>query len=217
VKPVVALDIDGTLLDYHGHFEAFAAQYFGFDKSPKAVTGGYDARLPFHKYLGVSKIRYRQCKLAYRRGELKRSLPLLPPPFPQARELTLALKKMGMEVWLCTTRPYLSHDLVDEATRHNLRRNGVGYNGIVWGEHKYRELVRRVGLEWVVAAIDDLPEMCTQAASLGIPTAFAFRPHNKLQYAALPGRPWPAIETHEETLEWITDQFDKWKTQRPSR
>jgi hypothetical protein len=84
VKPVVALDIDGTLLNYHSHFEAFAKQYFGIRADAYLSEGGYDARLPFYKYLGVSKVSYRKCKLAYRRGELKRSLPLLPPPLPQA-------------------------------------------------------------------------------------------------------------------------------------
>lgn len=213
MKPVVALDIDGTLLDYHAHFARFAAQYFGRDINPY----GYDARLAFPKYLGVSKTAYRQCKLAYRRGQLKRSLPLLPLPFPQANALTKTLRRWGCAVWLCTTRPYLSHDEVDDATRHNLRRNGVAYDGIIWGEHKYRELVRTVGADRVVAVLDDLPEMCRQAENLGLATAFAFRPHNARQYGALNapgGAPWPALETHEETLGWLRVQLDKWKAEQ---
>lgn len=213
VRPVVALDIDGTLVDYHHHFEAFAAQYFGMTDSPRAVNGGYDARMPFYKYLGVSKAAYRRCKLAYRRGELKRSVPLLSPPLPQANELTKTLRRWGCEVWLCTTRPYLSHDLVDDATRHNLRRHGVMYNGILWGEHKYRELVRAVGSDRVIAVLDDLPEMCEQAERLGLPVGFALRPHNVLQYVAL-GRKWPAVDTHAKTLEWLSISLDKWKRNR---
>jgi phosphoglycolate phosphatase-like HAD superfamily hydrolase len=214
VKPVVALDIDGTLVDYHSHFESFAAQYFGFAKSPKAVMGGYDARLPFHKYLGVSKTAYRKCKLAYRRGELKRSVPLLPRPLPQAPELTRVLRRWGVDVWLCTTRPYLSHSEVDDATRHNLRRHGIQYQGIIWGEHKYRELVRTVGGDRVAAVLDDLPEMCRQADGLGLSTGFALRPHNVRQYATLgwpSGWPWLALENHDDTLAWLREQLDKWK------
>jgi hypothetical protein len=166
-----------------------------------------------HKHIGVSKESYRKCKMAYRRGELKRSLPPLPPPLPQAGEFTRQLRRWGCDVWLCTTRPYLSYDVVDDATRHNLRRNGVVYQGLIWGEHKYRELVRTVGRDRVAAVLDDLPEMCRQAERLKLPVAFALRPHNRLQYAAL-GWPWPAVENELETLAWMRVQLDKWKAQQ---
>lgn len=216
VRPVIALDIDGTLLDYHRHFESFAAQYFGMSYSPKALTGGYDARMTFAKYLGVSKTAYRRCKLAYRRGELKRSLPLLCRPYPDASELTGTLRRWGVDVWLCTTRPYLSHDSVDDATRHNLRRNGVRYQGLIWGEHKYRELVHTVGRERIVGVLDDLPEMCQQAERLGLRTAFARRAHNERQletYAVNGVYPWAVAETHEDTLalfkRWLNEYRGK--------
>lgn len=211
MKPVVALDLDGTLLDYYPHFLRFAANYLGtWDPDEPAYYEEYDARIPLHKYLRISKTTYRQCKLAYRRGQMKRSLPALPPPFPQAAELTRQLRRWGCDIWLCTTRPYLSHDEVDEATRHNLRRHGVQYQGIIWGEHKYRSLVRTVGGNRVAAVLDDLPEMCRQAEALGLPVAFALRPHNGQQYAALqPG--WPWLTTHTETLNWFRKQLDNWK------
>lgn len=203
MKPVIALDIDGTLLAYHEHFLRFAAGYFGHDPEDPGYLD-YDARLPLHKHLRVSKVSYRKCKLAYRRGQLKRSLPKLPEPYPQADELTRTLRRWGCDVWLCTTRPYLSHDEVDDATRHNLRRNGVVYQGIIWGEHKYRELVRTVGKHRIVGVLDDLPEMCRQASDLGLPTAFAVRPHNERQLRALSvgGQfaPWATARTHEDTL-----------------
>lgn len=211
MKPVVALDIDGTLVDYHSHFAAFARQYFG--RRP-AYEEPYDARMPFYKYLGVSKSAYRKCKLAYRRGELKRSLPLLPAPFPQADDLTRQLRRWGVDIWLCTTRPYLSHSEVDDATRHNLRRNGVAYQGIIWGEHKYRELVRTVGGNRVVAVLDDLPDMCRQAEALGLPVAFALRQHNERQWATIEASNrarWGSVRTHEETVDWLREQLDKWK------
>lgn len=212
MKPVVALDLDGTLLDYHRHFTAFAEQYFGKPVDDVQFSGGYDARMPFYKYLGVSKTSYRQCKLAYRRGQLKRSLPLLPPPLPQGDELTRTVRRWGCDIWLCTTRPYLSHDEVDDATRHNLRRNGVQYQGLIWGEHKYRELVRTVGGDRVVAVLDDEPTQCLRAEALGLPVGFALRPHNYKQFTMLhSGTLYPAYETHEETLGWLRMQLDKWK------
>jgi len=211
MRPVIALDIDGTLLDYHGHFTRFANGYFAIDADPH----GYDARLPFYKYLGVSKTAYRKCKLAYRRGELKRSLPPLEAPYPDARALTKTMRGWGCDIWLCTTRPYLSHDSVDEATRHNLRRNGVVYQGIIWGEHKYRELVREVGRDRIVGVLDDLPEMCNQATALGLRTAFAIRDYNLRQWRALGGvtLPWAPAQTHEDTLAlfkyWLNEYKEK--------
>lgn len=212
-KPVIALDIDGTLVDYHRHFLRFAALYFAHDPDDPGYLD-YDARMPLHKHLGVSKIRYRKCKLAYRRGEMKRSLPLLPAPYPQAGDLTHTLRRWGVDVWLCTTRPYLSHDEVDDATRHNLRRNGVAYQAIIWGEHKYRELVRDVGKARVVGVLDDLPEMCNQASALGLRTAFALRDHNQRQlvtYGVSGVYPWAIAQTQEDTLALFRGWLDQWK------
>lgn len=214
MKPVIALDIDGTLVDYHRHFLRFAAGFFGHDPDDPGYLD-YDARLPMAQHLHVSKARYRECKLAYRRGQLKRSLPLLDPPYPNARALTVTLRRWGVDVWLCTTRPYLSHDEVDNATRHNLRRNGVMYQGLIWGEHKYRELVRTVGKERVVGVLDDLPEMCAQAEKLGLRTAFALRPHNAKQYAAL--GLWGRLEaaaTHDDTVDVLRRWLNEWKDAR---
>lgn len=210
VRPVVALDLDGTLLDYYPHFLRFAAMYFGTWDPDEPSFYDYDARIPLHSYLRVSKTSYRQCKLAYRRGQMKRSLLMLPHPFPQAGALTRHLRRWGCDVWLCTTRPYLSHDEVDDATRHNLRRNGVVYQGIIWGEHKYRELVRTVGRNRIAAVVDDLPDMCRQAETLGLPVGFALRPHNDRQYSSLGAR-WPKVVHHEDTLVWLREQLDKWK------
>ena len=210
MKPVIALDLDGTLLDYYPHFLRFASGYFGRWFEPD----GYDARISLAKYLGVSKQSYRQCKLAYRRGQLKRSLPALPLPLPQINELTHTVRRWGVDIWFCTTRPYLSHDEVDDATRHNLRRNGAVYQGIIWGEHKYRELVRTVGGNRVAAVLDDLPEQCRRAEALGLPTGFAFRPHNERQYRTDISNGWPPIRTHDETIDWLREQLDKWKAEQ---
>lgn len=210
MRPIFALDIDGTLVDYHGHFQRFACQYFG-----KEDPGPYDARISFYKHLGVSKASYRKCKLAYRRGELKRSLPLLPPPYPNGHDLVHTLRRWGCDIWLCTTRPYLSHDVIDDATRHNLRRNGIAYQGLIWGERKYHELVRTVGLKRIVGVLDDLPEMCDQAAKLGLRTAFACRPHNTKQldaYSLSGVHRWPVATTEEDTLALFKRWLNEWRS-----
>lgn len=210
MRPVVGLDIDGTLVDYHSHFIRFARAYFGNE----AIDMEYDARMPFHKHIGVSKEAYRKCKLAYRRGEMKRSLPLLPRPYPDANRLTHIVRRWGCDIWLCTTRPYLSNDEIDNATRHNLRRNGVLYQGVIWGEHKYRELVRTVGKQRIVGILDDLPEMCRQADSLGLRTAFALRPHNELQlkeHTRAGVAPWAIAENHEDTLTLFRGWLSEWR------
>jgi hypothetical protein len=73
-----------------------------------------------------------------------------------------------------------------------------------------------VGKPRVLGVVDDLPEMCRQAHSLGIPTAFAVRRHNIQQHQALgiERYNWEALETHEETLEWAKRLLDKWKAQQ---
>lgn len=213
MKPVLALDVDGTLVDYHAHFMRFAEQYFDLDMT-KFFSEPYDARLPFYRYLGVSKQRYRECKQAYRRGEMKRSVPLLPEPYPQADTLTKTLRLWGVDIWLCTTRPYLAYDAIDGATRHNLQRNRIAYQGIIWGERKYHELVRTVGRERIVGVLDDIPEMCQQAHRLKLRTAFALRQHNREQletYALSGVYPWAVATTHEDTLALFKRWLNEWR------
>lgn len=155
-KPVVALDIDGTLGDYHGHFLRFASGYFDADfPSAEEVNPGF----PLHQFMGITKEQYRECKLAYRQGGLKRTMPA----YPGADALTTDIRLAGAEVWICTTRPYLRLDNIDPDTREWLRRNGISYDAVLFdtldGEKgsKYRELKRQAG-ERVCAIVDDLPE-----------------------------------------------------------
>lgn len=197
-RPVFGLDIDGTLGDYYGHFFRFAEGWLG-----KPVDPDYDGRLPMYRHLGVGKQTYRQCKLSYRMGGLKRSMPAL----PWAADLTRTLRSWGADVWVCTSRPYLSHDNIDSDTRHWLRRNRFACQGIIWGEHKYRELARTAGRNRVVAVLDDLPEMCEQAASLGVWPVLALRDHNRHHAARFDS----VAETEEETLMALKVRLEIWK------
>lgn len=160
-SPVVAIDIDGTLGDYHGWFIQFAEMWVGRKlPSPHEINPGQK----LNKHLKMSKSTYRQCKLAYRQGGLKRGMPV----YDGARELTVAIRKTGAKVYICTTRPYLRLDNIDPDTRHWLRRNKIQFDGVIWGPNKYRDLVRYIGSDRIVALIDDLPEMLEQARCVGI-------------------------------------------------
>lgn len=171
-KPIFAIDIDGTLGDYHGHFIRFAEGWLGRElPAPSLINPGQ----PLYQHLHMSKATYRQCKLAYRQGGMKRSMPV----YEHARELTVRLRKAGAEVYICTTRPYLRLDNIDPDTRHWLRRNGIQYDGVLFGEHKYRDLARYVGVDRIVGVLDDLPELCDQATSLGITALLRDQPYNK--------------------------------------
>jgi hypothetical protein len=77
-------------------------------------------------------------------------------------------RRAGAQVWLCTTRPYLKMDNTDADTRHWLRRNIIKCDGITYGPHKYRDLLRNVDREDVLAALDDLPEQCYAARQQGL-------------------------------------------------
>lgn len=161
MKPVVAIDVDGTISDYHAWFLQFAEMYLG---RPMPPAGKNTNGVPLYQWMGVSKATYRQVKLAYRQGGLKRGMPC----YDGAADLSRSIRKAGGEVWICTTRPYLRLDNIDPDTRHWLRRNRIQYDGVLWGHNKYRDLARIVGADRVVAVMDDLPELLAQATQVGV-------------------------------------------------
>lgn len=157
--PVVALDIDNTLGDYHSHFLEFAEKWIGREMpDPKDINPG----LPLYKFMDISKATYREAKLAYRQGGWKRWMPV----YPGAADLTRMIQRAGAEVWICTTRPYLRLDNIDPDTREWLRRSRIRYNAVLFGEHKYKELKRQAGSR-VCAIADDLPELLHSASLQG--------------------------------------------------
>lgn len=171
VKPIVAVDIDGTLGDYHEHFTRFAEMYFNRFLSPPQR---YDGSAPFWQYLGLDLRSYREAKLAYRQGGMKRNLPV----FPHASAFTRELRMAGAEIWICTTRPYLRLDNVDPDTRAWLDRNGVAYDFMLYGETKYEMLAEAVDKGRVVGVLEDLPEQCEVARELGFDPVIRERPYN---------------------------------------
>jgi phosphoglycolate phosphatase-like HAD superfamily hydrolase len=162
IRPVVAVDIDGTLGDYHGHFIDFAEKYVGRELHRNYI-GGQSFRLWFQTANLIDKEQYRTIKLAYRQGGLKRSMPV----FDGAQELLFTILSHDVELWLTTTRPYLSLDTVIPDTVWWLAQNGMSdYDGMLFDADKYAKLLDRVDESRIVAIIDDLPDMCEEADRL---------------------------------------------------
>jgi hypothetical protein len=164
-KPVVALDIDGTLGDYHTNFLTFADLYFYTNCGSWAEKRTQpNPGLPLWEWMGISHRDYRDAKLAYRQGGWKRWMPA----YEGVAELTQDLRAAGAEVWLCTTRPYLRLDNVDPDTREWLSRNLIAYDAVLFdpldeSRTKYDELFRQAGSR-VASIVDDLPEMIVAAS-----------------------------------------------------
>lgn len=160
VRPIVAVDIDGTLGDYHGHLHRFLEDYFNLVVPP---TVRYDGSLSYRDWatsvFGVTVREFREAKLAYRQGGMKRSMPV----YPGAAPLCHGVREAGAELWITTTRPYLRLDNIDPDTREWLHRNHIDFDGLLFDEAKYAALATRVDPERVVAVVDDLGEMVAAA------------------------------------------------------
>jgi FMN phosphatase YigB (HAD superfamily) len=170
ILPVVALDIDGTLGDYHSHIYDFACAYLGEHPSLGSPYGAdgppwFDGSINFGSWIQqvfeIDRRIYRDIKLAYRQGAQKRSMPV----FPGARDIARAAHAIGAEVWIATSRPYLRLDNIDPDTRHWLSRHEVGYDHAIYSEEKYNELAKLVTPERVCFVLDDLGDMYDQAAA----------------------------------------------------
>lgn len=155
VTPILAVDLDGTLGDYHNHFTHFAASWLG-----QHLPLSYDGSIPFHRYLGLDIDLYRQIKLAYRQGGMKRTMK----PLEGAGELVRGASNLGAEIWVTTTRPYMRLDNVDPDTREWLRRYDLPFDHMLYDDDKYEQMAAQVDSERVVAIVDDLPEQIEAAA-----------------------------------------------------
>jgi len=161
IKPVVAIDIDGTLGDYHRHFLRFAGNYLG-----RAINWNYDGGMSFKNWFKrttkCSDDDWHDIKLAYRQGGMKRSMPV----YEGAADLCKIVRNTGAELWVTTTRPYIRHDNIDPDTREWLDRHNIEYDYLIYDGDKYDKLAELVGIERVCAVVDDLPEEITRAAKL---------------------------------------------------
>lgn len=166
VCPVVAIDIDGTLGDYHGHFLRFASEYLGYRMpSDTRLYDGCESYITwFCATFMVDKRTFRDIKLAYRQGAQKRSMPA----HRNAAELASKVREAGAELWITTTRPYLRHDGIDPDTREWLKRNLIEYDYLLYDDEKYERLADTVDRSRVAAVLDDLgPELYSAGEQFG--------------------------------------------------
>lgn len=178
VHPVVGLDIDGTMGDYHGHFIRFALTYLGWRDNvwqERLMNEPYDGSMSLAEYLAIDKQLYRQIKLAYRQGGMKRSMPV----YPDAAFLATWLRNAGVEVWVTTTRPYMRLDNVDPDTRHWLDINHIKFDGLIYDEDKYERLQEIVGPERICGVLEDEAEQFDKAFELGLRPVFRLTQSNR--------------------------------------
>lgn len=179
LRPVVAVDIDGTLGDYHSQLKQFAAQYWN---KPDMERARWHGDCNMNESLGLTLEQYRETKLSYRQGGLKRNMPLM----AGAHVLMQGLVTAGAEIWIATARPWARLDNVDPDTRWWLQEYKIPYDYIVYGDDKYRQLAEAVGMDRVVAVIDDLPEQLAMAAAL-FPDAAIIQPLTTHNFRARQG------------------------------
>jgi hypothetical protein len=196
VAPVVAVDIDGTLGDYHGHLHEFACTYLQRD-----LPDTYDGVGEFGDGLGLSRDLHRQVKLAYRQGGMKRSMPI----WDGASKLVHDLHDAGAEIWMTTTRPWMRLDNVDPDTRFWLDHHGIRYDALLYDEDKYKVLLDAVDRERIVAIVDDLPEQVDRAVSLDLPIIHRWTYWNRGDRRSPGSMDLFTIASH------IVDRIDKWK------
>lgn len=200
IRPVVGIDIDGTLADYHMSFQRFVARYFNF--APKrALRREWDGEGEFEDFLGITKLQYREAKLVYRQGGNKRWSPV----YPGAEKFVSSIRNLGAEVWLTTQRPWLSLDNINPDTRFWLEQAGVQYDGLLYDEDKYERLTERVDSDRIVGVVDDLSTMLQRAHELGIPGFQIARMHNEHFTVRRDPR-----GDFQSAYYWIKEGVEKW-------
>lgn len=206
IRPVVAMDIDGTLADYHDHFLNFAIGWLGKGyykpRGNLAYDGSEDHREWFTRIMEVDVSTFRAIKLAFRQGGMKRTMPI----YRESSQTIDAIREMGAEVWLTTTRPWERFDRVDPDTRHWLSQHGIEFDGLIYDDDKMTALKERVDVERVVAVVDDLTEVLEIAGDI-FPNAVTIMRktiHNR-------GVTWRPEGYMGEIREWIGESIKSWR------
>lgn len=163
VRPVVAVDIDGTMSDYHDSFLKLVEQYTGQDRPNVVYAGGPEGSWGqwIQETWGLQRSEYEAIKRAYRMGSWKRWQPI--DAFCWTFLTTIAEKA---EIWITTTRPFLNHDSIDPDTKFWLDQHMIPYDRILYDEDKYGVLRQQVDKRRVVAIVEDLPEQMERAIEL---------------------------------------------------
>ena len=194
LKPIVAIDIDGTVAQYHYSFMEFLERWL-----PTQFIGGkvwhWSGLGEFSDHLGLEKHVYQQAKLAFRAGGNKRWMH----PFPGAVEFMQNVSRLKVEVWITTTRPWLRMDNIDPDTREWLRRFNIKYDHILFDEDKYGTLVTLVDPGRIVMVLDDEDIQVKRCESLALPSI-----HRRTRFnEGVPERFGPT-----QTMSGFTEIFD---------
>jgi len=200
------VDIDGTIGNYHAHFYRFCRRYWGLTSR----NDQWDGSGEFEDWIGITKSQYREAKLAYRQGGLKRWMPV----YNGAQAMTSAIVRHDIELWLVTTRPWLRMDNIDPDTRWWLERNEITYDYLMYGtEDKYGMLLKNVELDRIIGVLEDLPDQFDAARVLGLPVLMRMNKHNRDKNAqrypatTLDGFEKLMLEAkHEWEQRWTTPQ-----------
>lgn len=209
IRPVVALDIDGTMGRYHEHFLKFAEAYLD-----KEVPWDFDSSTSFRHWFkqrfGASDDTWHDIKLAYRQGGMKRSMPA----YPYASNLSKFILEQGAELWVTTTRPYIRHDNVDPDTREWLKRNGIRYHYLLYDGDKYQRLIHMVGAERIALIIDDLVEELQSAFQQGIDPNVLLLRRNAFNAETS----WSNIVGNlSDATHFVKDRLEQWKERHDRR
>jgi hypothetical protein len=203
VRPVVAVDIDGTLGNYHGHFWDFARGWLGVPVPDPTDT--YRGEQPYRQWFmqayDVDRTTWNTIKLAYRQGGQKRTMPL----YPGAHVFTDKVRRRA-ELWLTTTRPHARYDRIDPDTVEWLDRNHIWYDALLFDEDKVRQLANAVDRERVVAVLDDELTVLEDVrdAGLGVPIL-----RRTLYNQAVHWTGWQATDLSGAWVE-VERLLDKW-------
>lgn len=203
VKPVVAVDIDGTMGDYHTHFLEFLKGYLGIAGS---IGIDYTGQTPFKVWAmetyGIDERTWQDVKLAYRQGAQKRTMPI----YPWAQPMCEFIRLEGAELWVTTTRPYLRLDNIDPDTRAWLRQHGIEYDGLIYDKYKYKKLSENVSAERVVAVVEDLDDKLVEARAEFGPGV----PLKRLTYYN-----WVADQSLRVITMCVIERIRQWKELHP--
>jgi len=170
VLPVVLVDIDGTIANYHDHLTTFATDYWDIESPDYRWNGDGN----FEDYLGLTQGQYREAKLAFRQGGMKRTMPA----FEMGDWFVHTLNELPLEVWFTTTRPWQRLDNVDPDTRFWLDHNGFQYHRLLFDDNKYERVCQIIDPERILLVVDDLPEQYDICTELELPVFQVARHHN---------------------------------------
>lgn len=162
IRPVVALDIDGTSANWHAAFLQFLENYLGLSDES---WWEYDGSTELSDWLGLDKRTYQEAKLAFRAGGFKRWM--------EARDgldhFVDTCNRLGCDLWVTTTRPWMRLDNMDPDTREWLRRNRVPFKGLLYDEAKYERLCEVIDPVRVVLILEDQADQYDAAWRSNLP------------------------------------------------